>query len=157
MADALDLKQLDALANTPLTVTVGGRVRHAADGTPQEIPQRTIHVSEIEVPEFASMLRACEPVIGMLMELDMRAAMLRDPEAAINVIRVGARLSQAEIDLLSLDELLKLGSAVLQVNVDFFVHRLAPVFTEVSQKVAALMAGSTPLPDLSGQGSPPTS
>lgn len=157
MGEAIDLKELDALANAPLTVTVGGRTRFAADGAAVDIPQRTIYVTEIEVPEFAGMLRACEPVIEMLAGLDMRGALLRNPEAAVNVIRVGSRLSQAEIDLLSLDELVKLGGAVLQVNVDFFVQRLAPVFAEVSQKVAALMGGSTPLHGLFGQGSPPAS
>lgn len=154
--DAIDLKDLDALANAPLTVTVGGRVRYDVDGGAVEIPLRTLYVTEIRVAEFSAMLRACETVFEMIAALDVRAAMLRDPDAVINVITVGSRLPRSEIEALALDELLRLGAAVLQVNADFFVHRLAPLFVEVSARVTKVLGGSTLLHALSGQDSPPT-
>lgn len=139
MTTALDLAELDALANVPLTVTVGGR---AVDITP------------VRVAELPAMLRACEPIFAQLAGGDVAAALLHNPDAAITAIAVGARLSRAEIDALALDELIELGGAVLQVNADFFARRLAPAFVTASEKVIKALAGSTPLPGWSAQDSP---
>lgn len=139
MTTALDLAELDALANVPLTVTVGGR---AVDITP------------VRVAELPAMLRACEPIFAQLAGGDVAAALLHNPDAAITAIAVGARLSRAEIDALALDELIELGGAVLQVNADFFARRLAPAFVAASEKVIKALAGSTPLPGWSAQDSP---
>lgn len=131
MSDALDLTELDALANTPLTVTVGGRV---------------LAVTPVRVAELPAMLRACEPIFAQLSGGDVEAALLHNADAAITAIAVGARLSRAEIDALGLDELIDLGGAVLQVNADFFARRLAPAFVSASEKVTRALAGSSLLP-----------
>lgn len=139
MGEALDLKELDALANAPLTVTVGGSARA---------------ITPIRVAELPAMLRACEPIFGLLAGGDMAAALLHDADSVIAAIAIGARMPRAEIDALELDELVTLGGAVMQVNADFFARRLAPSFVAASQKVAAALAGSTPSPASSPQDSP---
>lgn len=138
MSDALDLADLDALANTPLTVTVGGR---------------PVDITPIRVVELPAMLRACEPIFTQLSAGDVAAALLQNPDAAIVAIAVGARLTRAEIDALALDELIDLGGAVLQVNADFFARRLAPAFVSASEKVTRALAGSMPLSGWSAQDS----
>ena len=140
MAEAIDLKELDALANAPLTVTVGGRM---------------VPITPVRVAELPAMLRACEPIFSQLAGGDVAAALLHNPDAAISAIAVGARLARADIDALALDELIELGGAVMQVNADFFARRLAPAFVAASERVTKALGGSTPWPALSGQDSPP--
>lgn len=136
---ALDLKELDALANAPLTVTVGGRA---------------VAVTPVRVAELPAMLRACEPIFAQLAGGDVAAALLHNADAAIDAIAVGARMPRAEIDALELDELIDLGGAVLQVNADFFARRLAPAFVAASEKVTRALAGSMPSPASFTQDSP---
>jgi len=138
MAEAIDLKELDALANAPLTVAVGGRA---------------VAVTPVRVAELPAMLRACEPIFAQLAGGDVAAALLHNPDAAIAAIAVGARLARADIDALALDELIELGGAVLQVNADFFARRLAPAFVAASARVTKALGGSTPSPGLSAQDS----
>lgn len=134
MSDSVDMKQLDALANVPLAVTVGGR---------------ELAITPIRVAELPAMLRACEPIFALLAGGDVMASLLHDADSAINAIAIGARIPRAELDAFELDELVALGGTVLQVNADFFARRLAPAFIGASQKVAAALGGSTPLPDSS--------
>lgn len=148
MGEALDLAELDALANTPLTVTVGGRTRVATDGAAVVVPQRTLYVTEIEVAELPAMLRACQPIFDLLVRHDMQAAILRDPDAVINAIRVGARLTAEDMAGLAIDEMVRLGAAVIQVNADFFVRRLGPAFVTAIEKMTKTVAGSVPSPNL---------
>lgn len=141
MGKAVDTGELDALANVPLAVAVGGR---------------EIAITPIRVAELPAMLRACTPIFYMLAEGDVMSALMRDPESAIEAIAVGARMKRAELDALELDELVLLGGAVMQVNADFFARRLAPAFIEASGKVATALAGSMPSLDLSVPGSSAT-
>lgn len=129
MGESVDLKQLDALANVPLTVSVGGR---------------ELAVTPIRVAELPAMVRACEPIFALLAGGDVLDSLVRDPDSAINAIAIGARIPRAELDALELDELVLLGGAVLQVNADFFARRLAPAFITASEKVTAALAGSMP-------------
>ncbi len=137
----LDLAQLDALANAPLTVAVGGR---------------ELAITPVRVKELPAMLRACEPIFGALADGDLLAALLADPDSVIAAVAVGARLPRAEVDALDTAELVELGGAVMQVNADFFARRLAPAFVAASQRVAAALAGSMPLPASSAPDSPAT-
>lgn len=102
------------------------------------------------------MLRACEPIFGALADGDLLAALLADPDSVIAAVAVGARLPRAEVDALDTAELVELGGAVMQVNADFFARRLAPAFVAASQRVAAALAGSMPLPASSAPDSPAT-
>lgn len=138
MAEAVDMKQLDALVNAPLTVMVGGR---------------EIAITPIRVAELPAMLRACEPIFTLLATGDVMGSLLRDADSAINAIAIGARIPRAELDAFELDDLVRLGGAVMRVNADFFARRLAPAFIEASEKVTAALAGSTPSPDSFAQGS----
>lgn len=140
-AAELDLAQLDALANAPLTVSVGGR---------------DLAITPIRVAELPAMLRACEPIFTQLSGGDVTGALLHDADSAINAIAIGARIPRGDLDALELDELVVLGGAVMQVNADFFARRLAPAFIEASQRVTAALAGSTPLPVSSAQDSSAT-
>lgn len=139
MGDSLDMKELDALANAPLVVTVGGTTRE---------------ITPIRVAELPAMLRACEPIFGLLAGGDMLAALLHDADSVIQAIAIGARMPRDELDALETDELVTLGGAVMQVNADFFARRLAPAFVTASQKVAAALAGSTLSPGSFAQDSP---
>lgn len=131
MGDAIDMKQLDALANAPLTLTVGGR---------------EFAITPIRVAELPAMLRACEPIFAQLAGGDMLAALTHDADSVINAIAIGARIARADLDVFELDDLVLLGGAVMQVNADFFARRLAPAFITASEKVTVALGGSTPLP-----------
>lgn len=137
MGEPLDLKTLDTLVNAPTMVTVGGVERE---------------ITPIRVAELPAMLRACEPIFGALAGGDLMAALMRDADSAIAAIAICARMSRAEIDALQTDEMVVLGSAVLRVNADFFVRRLAPALIGASETLTAVLAGSTPSPASSARG-----
>ena len=47
---------------------------------------------------------------------------------------------------LALDDAIRLAEAVFEANADFFIRRVVPEITRVSQTLGTLIPGQTPLP-----------
>lgn len=121
------MTDLTTLIPQPVTVTAGGR---------------EVAVAPIKVRELPAFAAAVDPLLQEIAAgAGVAALMMSNPEAFIKAVAIGARLERAFVDDLELDELLNLAAAVLEVNVDFFVRRLAPAFNLAVGRIGALVAG----------------
>lgn len=108
-----------------------------------------IEVSPILVKELPAFSRAIEPFLQQILamgdgdDLDVTEMLIGNMEQAISAVSIGARIHRDTLDQLSLDELVELAGAVIEVNFDFFIKRVIP---RVSKLTAALMARADGLP-----------
>lgn len=122
------MTDLATLIPQPVTVTAGGR---------------EVAVTPIKVRELPAFAAAVEPLLQAVSSgADVSALLMRDAESLIKAVAIGARLERAFVDDLELDELLTLAAAVLEVNADFFVRRVAPALNLAVERIGARMAGS---------------
>jgi ABC-type cobalamin transport system ATPase subunit len=73
----------------------------------------------------------------------MIGALFNNPDAALDAIAIAAGKPRAWLDALDTDELVRLGTICLEINADFFVHRLAPEIRAASARLMMAMAGLT--------------
>jgi len=104
---------------------------------------RKIGLSPLKVGELPAFLRAARPVLDLLSEGLVGAALLDDPAAALEAVRLAARVDKDWIDGLGDEEFIALGCRVVEVNADFFIRsRLERGLLAERGKLAALLAGS---------------
>lgn len=129
---------LERVAGGPvLTVSAGGR---------------SVSVSPIRVRELAAFTRALEPILARLGGADAGSVnwsdlaldiLAKHAERVVELVAIGARMEAAEVESLSIPELVELAGAVCAVNVDFFVQAVMPATTAALGSVtAALESGS---------------
>lgn len=125
--------ELDQLSPAPVIVLAGGR---------------SVEITPIRVKELAAFSRAVQPIAASAAAGgDIASLLANHADAVIDATAIGARVERDFVLDLGLDELVELASAVLTVNVDFFVHRLLPVVAAASEQLAAQWAGSSSTPD----------
>lgn len=142
--DELGNNELNTLIPQPVVVEAGGE---------------TFSVTPIVVREIAPMIAACRPIVADLATGDPLAALTNHPDALVRAVAVGARIDEAKLGTMQLDELLALATAVIEVNADFFVRRLSPAMNAAMERVAKALAttspaGSNSTPDSAPPGSP---
>lgn len=124
-----------ALPPIPETVVIGGE---ALDITPLKVG---------ELPIFA---RAVRPIAGKLgPDPDWLRLLSEDGEAAILALAIACRRPPEWVSGLSLDDAIRLAEAVFGANADFFIRRVVPEITRVSQRMGTVIPGATPSPDFS--------
>lgn len=131
---------LSILANTPTAVTFG---RYQLELTP------------ITTGELNQLL----PLVGHLLPLldavntaeDVLALLADHGDRVLQAVAIAARLPREQVDALMPDEVAELLLGLMEVNVDFFVHRTTSLTARVQagrERLAAALtaAGKTPLP-----------
>ncbi len=115
-----------------LDVTVGG----------ETISVKALTVGQI--PAFARAIRPCAPALqggGA----DWLALLADHGDAMIDSVGIATGLDVEHLYGLPPDEFVALASAVMEVNMDFFVRRLAPTVSAAAEKmIAASGAGAMP-------------
>ena len=106
------------------------------------------------IPAF---VKAAEPIKGVLGGGDINLAdFLMDEtknKALINAIRLATGMSEQKLESLTPDTIIELATAILEVNADFFVRRLAPLWrTSLIRVVNAFVAPDTPISSSSSSG-----
>jgi hypothetical protein len=120
-------EELTALMGGPhKTIRIGGQT-HA--------------ISPLRVAELPSFIAAIQPVIASGID-DVQAALLKHPNPTLDAIAIAARMERSEVDQLGLDDLLVLGAACIEVNVDFFTQTLAPLIETLGDQISDSLAGS---------------
>ncbi len=110
---------------------------------PFTVAGRKIALSPLKVGELPAFLRAARPVLDLLSDGLVGAALLDDAEAALESTRLAARVDRAFVESLSQDDFLLLAGKVVEVNADFFIRsRLEQGLLAERSKLAALLAGS---------------
>lgn len=135
------MSELEQLAPQPVTVRAGGR---------------EIAITPIRVRELAAFSKAVRPLAAdMAAGGDIASLLAAHADAVIEAAAIGARVERGFVLDLGLEELFDLASAVLTVNLDFFVHRLLPKVAAASETLASQWAGSSLTPDSAPPGSAP--
>ncbi len=127
-----------ALPPVAETVTIGGE---ALDVTPLKVG---------ELPIFA---RTVRPIAGKLSAApDWLRLLAEDGETVILALAIACRRPPEWVSGLALDEAIRLAEAVFGANADFFIRRVVPEITRVSQRIGTVIPGQTPSADSSGPG-----
>ncbi len=95
----------------------------------------TIRIEPLRVGQLPAFLRAIRPIMeavrgqgaGDPEEIDLVPVFMEAPEAFIEAIGVATGLDRETLDALGMDDLVALARAVIEVNTDFFVRRVAPL------------------------------
>jgi len=112
-------------------------------------------ITPVRVGDLPAFLAAIEPVTRELAEGDLMAALTRNAEQVIQATAIGAGVDREWLNAQSLDVLLELATAVIEVNADFFVQRLLPAIeaavtrlnTALAETGGANGSSNSPAPD----------
>jgi hypothetical protein len=121
---------LDTYINEPTLCQVGGK---------------QIAVSPLKVRQIPAFTRAISPVMGPLMAGDILTAIAIAGDDLVRALSIATGEPVDWLGDLEADAFVKLASTVLEINADFFVRRLTPEITRVSESLSKIL-GATPLP-----------
>jgi hypothetical protein len=117
----MSLDDLDTFAPAPATVTVRGRSFHARPVRLREIPAFT---------------RALVEVLPLVLADRMIDVVIHKMDAARAMVVAGLRIEDpAWLDDLDAAEFLELMTPVVEVNLDFFVHRTLPGVRNLNARI----------------------
>lgn len=139
-AEQFSAEELEALTGGPLrTLDVGP----TEDGLP-------LRITPLCTRELPAILSAAQPLLGLLTESSpeqaIQVALLSQPDALISVVAIAARVERAWLDERPLDQLIEITGAVLEVNLDFFTQRLAPLLSLIEQRISKRLAAGSASP-----------
>lgn len=122
--------QFDALPPVPTSILVGGE---------------TLEVTPLKVGELPAFARAVRPIAAKLSpNPDWLHLLSEDGESVILALAIACRRPPDWVSALALDEAILLAEAVFGANADFFIRRVVPEVTRVSNRIGTLLNGVTP-------------
>ncbi|MDO8892325.1 MAG: hypothetical protein Q7V00_10805 [Sulfurimicrobium sp.] len=134
----MDTQTFAALPPVPETVTIGGE---------------TLDITPLKVGELPAFARAVRPVASKLTpDPDWLRLLSEDGDSVILALAIACRRPPKWVAALALDEAIHLAEAVFEANADFFIRRVVPEITRVSQRIGVMIPGAMPSTDSSGQG-----
>lgn len=134
----MDTQTYAALPPVPETVTIRGE---------------TLDITPLKVGELPAFARAVRPVASKLTpDPDWLRLLSEDGDSVILALAIACRRPSEWVAALALDEAIHLAEAVFEANADFFIRRVVPEITRVSQRNGVVIPGAMPSTDSSGQG-----
>lgn len=100
------------------------------------IGERTLDIAPAPVSALAAMLRDGGDVFAALGTLPLLALFAQHSDGLIAIAAHGSGLSRAEVGALQGDAFFDLLGAVIEVNSDFFAHRLLPAMNKLMEAAA---------------------
>lgn len=134
-----EVEQLDALFPQPKRVSLTS-VR-GADGKPVEIDVRPIRVGKL-----SAFMRAVSGLLGAFDDpdkLDVAALVMVHTDEIITALAVALDVEREFVEQLDVADLVTAVTAVIEVNADFFTHRLRPALEAATATVARLRGPSS--------------
>ena len=122
------MQTLEKIAPIPLKVDIAGE---------------RLCILPIKTRELPGMMKAIAPILGEIQVGDILGALSANADSLVAAVAIGSRKDRAWVDELDLDDLVALAGAVLEVNADFFVHRVLPGLTKAMEGVTGAV-GQTP-------------
>lgn len=117
------------------------------------IGNETLDITPLRVGELPAFARAVRPVAAKLSpDPDWLRLLSEDGESVILALAIACRRPPEWVATLALDEAIHLAEAVFGANADFFIRRVVPEITRVSQRIGALIPGPMPSTGSSGPG-----
>lgn len=99
-----------------------------------KVRAEAVIVTPILVKELAAFTKAVASMLQTIQEADpdnlMTILLMSHTEAIIRAIAIGIRRDMDFVNNLDIDDLVKLGNAVLEVNIDFFIQRVLPALQQ---------------------------
>ena len=115
-----------------------------------DIAGERLSILPIKTRELPGMMKAIAPILGEIQSGDILGALATNADPLVAAVSIGSRKDRAWVDELELDDLVALAGAVLEVNADFFVHRVLPGLTKAVEGVTGAV-GRTQSTDSSAQ------
>ena len=118
---------------------------------PLVIAGETLEISPLRVGELPAFARAVCPIASQLSaDPDWLRLLSENGESVIVALAIACRRPPDWVAALALDEAIRLAEAIFGANADFFIHRLVPEITRVSQQISTVIPGAMPSPGSSG-------
>jgi len=117
----------------------------------------TLEISPLKVGELPAFARAVRPVaLKISADPDWIGLLSEQGESVLQALAIACRRPPDWVASLHIDEAIRLAEAVFGANADFFIHRVVPEITRVSQQIgsrgATLISGLMPSPGSSEAG-----
>ena len=111
----------------------------------------TLDITPLKVGELPIFARTVRPIAGKLgPDPDWLRLLSEDGESVILALAIACRRPPEWVSGLALDDAIRLAEAVFGANADFFIRRVVPEITRVSQRIRTVIPGATPSPGSSG-------
>ena len=114
------MQTLEKIAPIPVRVDIAGE---------------RLSILPIKTRELPLMMKAIVPILAEIQDGDIMGALATNADSLVAAVAIGSRKDRAWVDELELDDLVALAGAVLEVNADFFVHRVLPGLTKAVEGV----------------------
>lgn len=114
------MQTLEKIAPTPLRLDIAGE---------------RLSILPIKTRELPGMMKAIAPILAEIQDGDILGALATNADSLVAAVSIGSRKDRAWVDELELDDLVELAGSVLEVNADFFVHRVLPGLTKAVEGV----------------------
>jgi hypothetical protein len=111
---------------------------------------KTLAITPLRVRQIPAFVRAIAPAAELISQGRMADAVALHGEGMATAMVVATGESETAIGDLLPDEFLGLASAVMEVNADFFVRRVAPLIADIQKKAMEKMSGGMSSPSSSG-------
>jgi hypothetical protein len=120
-----DEQELDALIPPQIEITLGGE---------------KLTITPIRAGKFPAFIRAIRPITPHLVqkEIDFLALIDEGGENLLDAVALALGKPRAFVDALDVADLIRGARAMIEVNVDFFIHRLLPEVMAATQSLAGL-------------------
>jgi hypothetical protein len=118
---------------------------------PLVIAGETLEISPLKVGELPAFARAVCPIASQLSaDPDWLRLLSENGESVIVALAIACRRPPDWVAALALDEAIRLAEAIFGANADFFIQRVVPEITRVSQQITTVIPGAMPSPGSSG-------
>jgi hypothetical protein len=105
-----------------------------------ELGGETLTVTPIRAGKLPALIRAVRPIMPYLAQeqIDFMALIDEGGEHLLDAVALALGKPRAFVDALDAAELIRAARCMIEVNVDFFIHRLLPEVAAAAQKIQDL-------------------
>lgn len=105
-----------------------------------------IAVTPIKVRELMAFTQAISPILKVLVKesdqdwagLNISELLMNHTDEVIRAVAIGIRREVEFVNDLDIDELIKLGNVVFEVNIDFFIRKVLPEMGQVVGRIVSM-------------------
>ena len=118
---------------------------------PLVIAGEALEISPLKVGELPAFARAVRSIASKVTsDPDWLRLLSEDGESVILALAIACRRPPEWVAALALDDAIRLAEAIFGANADFFIQRVVPEITRVSQQITTVIPGPMPSPGSSG-------
>lgn len=122
------MDELEIIEPTPVAVVAGGE---------------EIVISEMNVRQMKSFIKKMNDISLYVRDkdVDVRAMFITNPDLVTDMVSICIGKSVDWIDEIKVDELIVLAFACIEVNADFFMTRVLPIFNSAMERLSKKLGG----------------